>query len=44
MAQLVTKRVDVFLAKNADMNTVEAGWVEAARVKLLAHVPPSPQQ
>ena len=43
MAQLVTKRFGVFLAKNADLDTVEAGWVEAGRLKLLAHVPPAPQ-
>ena len=43
MAQLVTKRFDVFLAKNAGLNTVEAGWVEAGRLKLLAHVLPAPQ-
>ena len=43
MAQLMTKRVDAFLAKNAGLNIVEAGWVEAGRLKLLAHVPPAPQ-
>ena len=43
VALLVTKRFGVFLAKNADLNTVEAGWVEAGRLKLLAHVPPAPQ-
>ena len=43
MAQLVTTRFDVFLAKNAGLIPVEAGWVEAGRLKLLAHAPPSPQ-